>query len=373
MSLPRHQRSRRSFAGTFERDREETIAAMDRGGHDIPNQAPATPLGLRNVGVKRRAIPVLLQDPFGGAAPVQLSCEVQARVALEPGRRGIHVSRIGDILAQLSSRQHPSLLDYALAVNKSLRYAQKSKAASVSVHGTLTYLEKISGVKEKQSLEHLELLAGTTAAEGRLISSAGLGFSHITACPCVQETYRNSFADSFALIRARKQIPLITHTQRCRTRVQLTNAREFPGLPEWLACIDAVVVRNQNTLPREFELLSVHRAHAKPQFLEDVLRDLMRALHGLVRNRAPEATIRIEARSMESIHDFDMEGEIEFSVRELDTILRHKNGAALNGTISLNGVRHHAIAPPLSQKAGRKKPGRPLPMKRSPHSKSSRR
>src|SRR5205085_4906803 len=38
MNLPRHQRSRRSFAGTFERDHEQTIAAMDKGGHDIPNQ-----------------------------------------------------------------------------------------------------------------------------------------------------------------------------------------------------------------------------------------------------------------------------------------------------------------------------------------------
>lgn len=374
MGLPRHQRTRRSFAGTFERDHEQTIEAMDRGGHDIPNQAPSTPLGLRNIGVKRSAIPVVLRNPLGGKEPVHLSCTVDARVSLAAAKRGIHVSRIGDLLARRSGEVYPSLLDYADSLNADLRAAQKSESAMVAVEGIFTYLEEISGVKQKQSLEHLQLFAAADFDQDRSTRSCGIGFSHITACPCVQETYRNSFAGKGSeRARAGKQVPLITHTQRCQTRITITRADEFPGLSELLACIDPVVVRNQNTLPREFELLNVHRAHAEPQFLEDVLRDLTRAVHRLVREKAPEGKIRIQSVSLESIHDFDMEGEIEFSVKDLDKILRGKTSAHLNGSVSLNGHAQPLAAEPVLQKAGRKKPGVPSRMKISPQGHSSRR
>lgn len=85
---------------------------------------------------------------------------------------------------------------------------------------------------------------------------------------------------------------------------------------ENVACIDGVVVRSQNTLPRELELLNVFRA----QFVEDAIRDLLREVYRLVRPRSSDGTLSIKSISMESIHDFDMEAEIEFSLRELDGI-----------------------------------------------------
>lgn len=383
MELPRHQRAPRDFAKTFEKNDEQTIASMDRGGHDIPNQAPTTPLRLKSVGVKRHAIPVLLRDPFGGASTVQLSCSLVAHVDLEPQRRGIHVSRIGDLLARLSRQVFSSLPDYAAQLNELIRASQKSRAASVSVRGVLTYLENVSGVKEKSSLEHLELSAEARFMDNVLTTSSGVGFNHLTACPCVQETYRHSFgADdpSFEAVRAQKQIPLITHTQRCLTLLLLSGRREGPTLPELLSCIDSVVVRSQNTLPREFELLSVYRAHAHPQFLEDVLRDLLLAVYRVLPAISRDGSILVRSSSMESIHDFDMEGEIEFTVRELDRIFasRPEAGGALAPGVGAvlrlpNGaklVRNGTVA--RIQKAGRKKPGSPSLTKRSPQADSRR-
>jgi GTP cyclohydrolase-4 len=237
------------------------------------------------------------------------------------------------------------------------------------VQGILTYREQISGVKQKSSLEHLELSAEAVCGAGKTLRSSGLGFSHITACPCVQETYRNSFVTDDCT-RAKSQAPLITHTQRCQTRISLAGVDELPELRDLLSSIDAVVVRNQNTLPREFELLNVHRAHAQPQFLEDVLRNLMLAVYRLVRPHSERGEIRIESVSMESIHDFDMEGEIQFSVKELDQIFDSKIPHSRNGQKSRRTFKKESTKPRL-QKAGRKKPGRPLHTKRSPQGHSS--
>src|SRR5436190_769630 len=101
---PTHQRLRPAFSDLFDRDQRETILAMDEAGADIPSQSPAIPLTIQHVGVTRSSIPVVIMDPLGGGEVVQLSCEIETRVSLGSSRRGIHVSRIGDLLARLTGR-----------------------------------------------------------------------------------------------------------------------------------------------------------------------------------------------------------------------------------------------------------------------------
>lgn len=257
----RHQRTRPVFAATFERDHLETIAAMDAGGHDIPRQSPRVPLALRRVGLKRGAIPVRIGNPFGGGGTVELLAKVETAFELGAARRGVHVSRIGDVLARCSGRKYKSLADYAATLAAGLSRSHDGAIARVSAEGTLTYEENVSGVKEKLSLEHLQLFA--EARSDRASDASGLGFHHITACPCVQETFRHSFVAGRASKR-KETVPLLTHTQRCTTRLTISDAAHLPPLPALLNCIDGVVVRSQNTLPREFELLNVYRAHAEP-------------------------------------------------------------------------------------------------------------
>lgn len=322
-SPPSHQRSRRGFNQTFARTAEQTIAAMDAGGHDIPNQEARLPLRLRRVGLTRSSIPVRLAAPLGGSGTVELSCDVDAFVDLAAERRGIHVSRIGDLLARLACESYPSLSHYAVRVHDELRAVQESDTATAAVRGVLTYLEAVRGVKNKASLEHLDLAAEAETRDGAATIAQSVGFTHITACPCVQETYRNSFGPEQEALRravAESRMPLLTHSQRCRTRITIAGAEGPLPLAPLVACIDQMVVRSQNTLPREFELLNVHRSHAKPQFLEDVIRELTHSVYKLIGLDHPAATIRIHSVSMESIHDFDLEGEIEFSVAELDRI-----------------------------------------------------
>src|SRR5947208_9997723 len=114
--LTRHTRRRPAFAETFERSDAVTIAAMDREGDDIPKQVPATPILLQRIGIVRDAVPVMLVDPFGGDAHVQLSCAIEAHLSLDPQRRGIHISRLGDRLARLSGDVFDSLEGYALTL-----------------------------------------------------------------------------------------------------------------------------------------------------------------------------------------------------------------------------------------------------------------
>jgi GTP cyclohydrolase FolE2 len=98
----------------------------------------------------------------------------------------------------------------------------------------------------------------------------------------------------------------MTHSQRCTTAITVVGVSGPFDVASALAEVDGVLVRTGNTLPRGGELLAVHRAHAKPQFVEDALRA---ALAAVSRALSPSLAFeRLEgmSRSLESIHAFDL-------------------------------------------------------------------
>jgi len=322
-ALPHYIRRQPRFEDTFGTSGDDTITTMDAEGDDIPNQAPTHRIPLQKMGVNRLHIPVTILDPFGSSRTVQLQCAVDAYASVAPERRGVHVSRMGNILAHLTANVYPSLQDYAVDLCKQISVVQKSHMAEVDVSGTISYIEAVRGVKDKASVEHIKLRAGAQLTNGDMRLAMGIGFNHITACPCVQQTYKHSFANTHhELLKAiiQEEIPFITHSQRCASLLSIENIHGILPLKDVLECVDAVIVRCQNTLPREFELLTVYRAHKTPQFLEDTLRDMLHAIYCLIGSDFPESTIRIQASSMESIHDFDIAGEITYSVQELHAL-----------------------------------------------------
>lgn len=322
--LPEHARPARDFRATFGRSAQDALASMNEAGDDVPNQAPLHPLAVARVGMTRTSVPIVIANPFGAAGTVHLACSVDAHVRLPPDRRGIHVSRIGHALAELAGQPYASLQHYAVALCERVAEIQRCDTADVGVSGVLSYVEPVGGASQRASIEHLTLSAEARHRDGRTEAGHGIAFNHITACPCVQQTYRHGLAppDGGANVALDARLPQPTHTQRCHTRLAIDPCASPVPLADLLAVVDRVVVRCQNTLPRDLELMAVHRAHREPQFVEDVLRHLVAAVHRVIRDEHPDATIRVRATSLESIHDFDLDGEIVASVRELDRVPR---------------------------------------------------
>lgn len=324
MPLPQLERIRVGFDQTFENSARKTIALMDSSGNDIASQHPQYALSLPKMGVTRQSVPVQIANPLGVGDDAHLACDVAVHVDLSKNRRGIHVSRLGDVIARCTNNRYHSLTDYAVHLAEEVRKTQHSATAQVEIQGVFSYLEKIEGVKTKVSLESLKLSAEAHLSSRGLLTSTGVGFNHITACPCVQETYRHSFgaqSEEFVNEIGRREMPLLTHSQRCSTNVVIRGNHKPVSLVDLLNCIDGVVVRSQNTMPREFELLTVFKAHQKAQFLEDVLRDLLVACRELLRDQTPKTILQIRSVSYESIHDFDLDGEIVCTLAELDQLL----------------------------------------------------
>jgi GTP cyclohydrolase IV len=327
--LPTHSRKHPAFEAIFPNSIRETIDSMDNAGDDIPTQLPSVPLAIRRVGLSRSYVPASIYDPFGTTRRVTLSCAIDVALEVSSTQRGIHVSRIGDIIASHARKEFRSLEEYATLIAQEVSKSHQTRAVSVKVSGVLTYLEDFEYIKRKSSLEHLILTAEAQYSDGRFFITTGCGFTHITACPCVQATYRHSITplnNSKPVADVDQNFPVFTHSQRCSTHLSISSQSKPPPLSQLLDAIDDVVIRSQNTLPRGIELLNVVQAHMRPQFLEDVLRDLVHSVYLLIQRFSPETRILVESTSMESIHDFDLSGVIEYSLSDLHLAFRGQTG-----------------------------------------------
>jgi len=325
-SLPFYSRTLPEFKSALGAEADQVIQAMDQMEDDIPEQRPEHQIALSSVGVQRNHVPVKIFDPFGSEQNTTLFCDVSLSTAIPPHKRGLHMSRIGSLVADATGDVYEDLQQYASRLASELNNRQYGGPSEVKVSGTFSYLESVPGWKPekgKRSLENIRLHAHAVADHSGVAESAGLTIAHITACPCVQQTYKHALLQSQGNVEKAIELtaPLFTHSQRCETRVQLKNLPHRFSMKKLLHCLDQVLFRTQNTLPREYELLMVYRAHREPQFIEDAMRQVISALYSLLTDDDYAAcAINVHSTSMESIHDFDITAECTMTMAELGGI-----------------------------------------------------
>ena len=325
-AFPNYQRHLPAFHTVLGASAERVISAMDEAGDDIPYQTPAIKLSLPRVGLNRQHVPVRIADPFGSGTTVQLSCDVQLRTFVPDDKRGIHTSRIGQTLTQCVQRSYSNLQEFAATLAQEIHRVEYGKLSEVQVAGVLAYTEAVPGwnsEKDKTSLEHLGMHARVLVEDKRQVEHAGITFNHITACPCVQQTYKHALQEAKGDVGAALDTvaPLLTHSQRCQTRIEIKNLEGPLPTAAILETLDQLVYRVQNTLPREYELLLVYRAHQAPQFIEDAVRQILGGLYRLLGASMPASAVQLHSVSMESIHDYDIVAEIELPFEEIGKAL----------------------------------------------------
>lgn len=302
------------------------IEQMDKAGDDIPLQDPPFLISVNEVGLTRENIPVQIQCPFHPNTIQHLSCAVRLHVNLPATKRGVHISRLNHAIAEHSQKTFKYLQDYVESLTNTVSRITYQNSSQVSVSGKLAYFEDIAGWKPEKNKISLEQIG--LHCEGQLnvetqtfVQNAGMTFSHITACPCVQQTMKHVLlSKNIAFAHIAQEMPFLTHSQRCKTTVTIKNISGMLPLSEMLHIVDKVIFRVRNTLPRENELLLVFKSHKKPQFIEDVVRELPVALYPIVA-RYPDSSIETHSVSMESIHDFDIYAKSEYSASELKAVL----------------------------------------------------
>ena len=275
-------------------------------GRDVPEERPLHPIPVNLVGITGRTVWIRL--PQG-----RLPFEAEIGTSLSGDRRGIHISRLLKAAAGLESIEFEGPLEYARALALEAKRTQGASTAEVAVKGKVPVLRR-ADVSGEEVLETVRVEAGVKLTqEGEGEEALSVTAAHLTACPCTQAYLQAAGASG-----KESGLPPPTHTQRCLTTLRLFSPRLETSWEALHQALESALHLVQGLLKRPDEAELVLEASMKPQFVEDVVREVGAAvLCGPLSGLDPRTVVEVEALSTESIHDQDVTARLRTDLREL--------------------------------------------------------
>jgi GTP cyclohydrolase-4 len=145
----------------------------------------------------------------------------------------------------------------------------------------------------------------------------GVEVEGMVACPCAQD-----MVHSFARVRLQEEgfpedviekmlgvTPLATHNQRGRATLMIGTEANLDATDLIDIAESAMSSENYGLLKRPDELYIVNKAHANPRFVEDVAREILRAVVEKYTDLPDETFVWVRQRNEETIHKYDVEAE----------------------------------------------------------------
>ena len=276
---------------------------------DVPHQQPENPIRLTDVGISGKTVWVRLPQGL-------LPFAARLYVSLQSTARGIHMSRMEEVISDLHERHFADLTEYAVALAERMMLRQDADAGRLFLEGKLP-VKRQGSVSRKLSIDSMDVSAEVQVRrhDQKAVPykvRIGTGVCHITACPCTQ-VYNQTLYNT-----NHECCPLPTHSQRSITHLRMDSVDGFPSYGDLLACLEESLHVTQDLLKRQDEAEIVLKSHSIPQFAEDAVRATARAVTDRFYQQLPHDTgIEIESVSLESIHIHDVHCRLETTLAAL--------------------------------------------------------
>ena len=277
-------------------------------GKDVPELLPDFRIDIDEVGISQKTVWINLPE---GRMPF----DAEITTDLPGDFKGIHMSRIENQISLLNERSFSDIREYGLCLSRGVLAGQRGRRVKVILRG-LFPISSITSISKRISIDNIEIYAKAESKrqdkdEISQFSWLGLGVFHITACPCTQVYNETLFSQ-------RASFPMPTHSQRCKTWVyveDMENRLAFDDILEPLLTSLHVI---SDLLKRPDEAELVFRSHKVPQFAEDVVRNVAKALGEALFDRIPrDSRIRIETLSLESIHIHNVKCRLNTRLKDI--------------------------------------------------------
>jgi GTP cyclohydrolase FolE2 len=280
---------------------------------DVPEEKPAFPLPLQHVGIAGKTVWLSLADNKGGHLPFS----ARILVDLPADRRGIHMSRIEEVISELHGQQFASLPEFGMLLAAKSLDAQNASRILVELKGSMPLIQQ-APVSRLKSIDTVNISFSAVLEKNNAnivqTTKVGAAIHHLTACPCTLKYNQVLFE------RNDDSWPQATHSQRSRTELLVCppSAELLPTYSELIAVLEEALHMAQDLLKRPDETELVLKAHRKPQFAEDSVREVARvAGKKFGETLPPETTIQIKSTSLESIHIHDVECSLDVQLGEI--------------------------------------------------------
>jgi GTP cyclohydrolase-4 len=289
---------------------------------DVQARLPTLHVSLSRVGVT--GVEKVIRIRQDGAEQL-FSAQLECFVDLGPRQKGAHMSRfeevvneaIGEVILGESTFKAETLVQH---VAERVRDRQGARRAEVTI--AARYPEhKPAPVSGIQTQEIYTLYGSAVASERGTRRLVGVAAQGMTACPCAQElvagTARERLAaDGFPdedIERILDRVPIATHNQRGLGTLHIGCTEECQDEIEASTLLEIV----EGSMSSEiYELMKrtdegavVEKAHRRPRFVEDCVREMIAGVIERFPALADAAFVSARQENLETIHQHNVVAE----------------------------------------------------------------
>ncbi len=299
---------------------------MTGAGEDVQARVPGIPVGLSRVGVTGVEKVVRIRDELFFA---RLDCFVD----LSHDQKGAHMSRfdevvneaIGEVVLSESQFRAETLAQH---IAELVRARQGAERAEVTI--AARYPEhKLAPVSGVQTQEIYTLHGRAVAYEHGTRRVVGVSATGMTACPCAQELVaararERLAADGYSdeqVAQILASVPVATHNQRGLATLQIGCVEECVAEIDASALL-AVAEASMSSeiyelMKRSDEVEVVEKAHRRPRFVEDCVREMIAGVVGAFTDLDGASFVCARQENLETIHQHNVVAERHGLLAEL--------------------------------------------------------
>jgi GTP cyclohydrolase I/GTP cyclohydrolase-4 len=306
-------------------DRPLTLEAPD-----VQAQPPSLAIGLSRVGVT--GVEKVIRVRQHGVEQL-FSARLECFVDLAGDQKGAHMSRfeevineaIGEVVLGESTFRAE---DLAQRVAELVRERQRAQRAEVTI--AARYPEHkpapVSGVNTQEIYTLHGMAVASERGTRRVVGVAAQG---MTACPCAQELVGAAarvrlLDDGFSegeIDRILEAVPVATHNQRGLGTLHI-GATESAALEIEARTLLEIVEQSMSSeiyelMKRVDEAAVVEKAHRRPRFVEDCVREMIGGVVAKLPELPDDAFVSARQENLETIHQHNVAAERHGTLREL--------------------------------------------------------
>ena len=286
---------------------------------DLQETVPESPVSLSRAGVTRSAKAIRMS--LGGAERL-FHADIRCFVDLDARQKGVHMSRfeegINEAIDEATSHEVLAVDVLAQRIATAVTGVQNARHGEVHISASypVTRRTPVSDIESQEMYEVFGVAAAGPAGARRALGVAAQGMN---ACPCAQGLIRTQAEaalqdDGFSadkIARIVSLVPIATHNQRARGRLYVGAPGGFGADPERLIEIVEGAMSSEiyELLKRSDEQYVVDRAHRRPRFVEDSVREMVRGVIEAFADLPDDAFVWAHQANFETIHTHDVEAE----------------------------------------------------------------
>ena len=297
--------------------------------NDVQARRPATHLSLSRVGVT--GVEKVVRIRRDGAEQL-FYAELECFVDLGPAQKGAHMSRFEEIvneaIDEVVLREAFRAETLACHIAERVRERQRSRRAEVTI--AARYPESKAAPASGSLTQEISTLYGSAVASARGTRRlVGLQAAGMTACPCAQQmlidrSRERLGAEGFSedeIERVLEVVPVASHDQRGlgTLHVGLPEGRDEPIEAETLLHIveSSMSAEIYELMKRPDEAAVVEKAHRRPRFVEDCVREMLRMAVDAFRPLGDDVFLMSRQENFETIHRHNVVAERHGRLGEL--------------------------------------------------------